>query len=93
MKRDDNHREQHKKTFHPIPPMNSDFDAIFKVTRTCDDEIAGFAATPLTDAEQKRIQALADGERSIASLDDLAPLLRDNSTALEFLAQLLRKAA
>jgi hypothetical protein len=73
--------------------MNSDFDAIFKVTRTCDDEIAGFAATPLTDAEQKRIQALADGERSIASLDDLAPLLRDNSTALEFLAQLLRKAA
>ena len=73
--------------------MNSDFDAIFKVTRTCDDEIAGFAATPLSETEQKRIQALADGERSIASLDDLAPLLRDNSTALEFLAQILRKAA
>lgn len=73
--------------------MNSDFDAIFKVTRTCDDEIAGFAATPLTEAEQNRIQALADGERQLASLDALAPLLRDNSTALEFLAQLLRKAA
>lgn len=72
--------------------MNTDFDTIFKVTRTCDDEIAGFAATPLTEAEQRSIQSLADGERDLASLEQLAPLLRDNSTALEFLAQLLRKA-
>ncbi|MEO7098973.1 MAG: hypothetical protein ABI162_06395 [Luteolibacter sp.] len=72
--------------------MNSDFDAIFKVTRTCDDEIAGFAAAPLTDVEQGRIQSLVAGERNLASLDQLAPMLRDNSTALEFLAQLLRGA-
>ena len=73
--------------------MNTDFDAIFKITRTCDDEIAGFAATPLTEAEQRGIRSLADGERDLASLDQLAPLLRDNSTALEFLAQLLRETA
>ena len=70
--------------------MNSDFDAIFKVTRTCDDEIAGFAATPLTDVEKNRIRALADGERELATLDGLAPMLRDNSTALEYLADLLK---
>jgi hypothetical protein len=73
--------------------MNSDFDAIFKVSATCSDEIAGFAAAPLTPAEEQRIQALVDGEKSLASLDSLAPMLRDNSTALEFLASLLRKAA
>lgn len=70
--------------------MNSDFDAIFKVTRTCDDEIAGFAAAPLTDVEKSRIRSLAGGERELATLDTLAPMLRDNSTALEFLAELLR---
>lgn len=70
--------------------MNSDFDAIFKVTRTCDDAIAGFAAAPLTDTEKGRIRSLVEGEREITSLDGLAPMLRDNSTALEFLADLLR---
>jgi hypothetical protein len=70
--------------------MNSDFDAIFKVTRTCDDEIAGFAAAPLTDVEKSRIRSLVEGEREISTLDGLAPMLRDNSTALEFLAELLR---
>jgi hypothetical protein len=72
--------------------MNTDFDLIFKITRTCDDEIAGFAATPLTDAEKSRIRSLAEGERELATLDGLAPMLRDNSTALEFLAGLLRGA-
>lgn len=73
--------------------MNSDFDAIFKITRTCDDEIAGFAAAPLTETEKSRIQSLATGARELATLDGLAPMLRDNSTALEFLAELLRGAA
>ena len=72
--------------------MNTDFDDIFKVTRTCDDEIAGFAAAPLTNPEKSRIQSLVDGERELATLDGLAPMLRDNSTALEFLAELLRGA-
>ena len=72
--------------------MNSDFDIIFKVTRTCDDEIAGFAATPLTADEKSRIHSLVQGERELATLDGLAPMLRDNSTALEYLAGLLRGA-
>jgi hypothetical protein len=73
--------------------MNTDFDTIFKVTRTCADEIAGFAATPLTPAEEQRLRSLVAGGDPLATLDQLAPLLRDNSTALEFLAAMLRGEA